>query len=86
MSSSGLEADAPAARLRSRAERALDVLSFVLSDVRYGLGAYLGVYLLTEHNWDAASIGVALSFGGLVGLVSQTPIGAFVDTLREMVP
>ena len=64
------------------AERALDVLNILLSDVRYGLGAYLGVYLLTEHNWDAASIGVALSFGGLVGLVSQTPIGAFVDGLR----
>ena len=32
-----------------RAERALDALSFLLSDVRYGLGAYLGVYLLSEH-------------------------------------
>jgi MFS family permease len=60
----------------------LDVLSFVLSDVRYGLGAYLGVYLLTEHGWDAASIGFALSFGGLVGLVSQVPLGAMVDALR----
>ena len=49
MSDSSLEAGSPAARLRPRAERALDALSFVLSDVRYGLGAYLGVYLLTEH-------------------------------------
>ena len=70
------------ARLQPRAERALDVLSFVLSDVRYGLGAYLAVYLLTEHAWDAASIGFALSFGGLVGLVSQVPLGAMVDALR----
>ena len=38
----------------SRAERALDVLNIVLSDVRYGLGAYLGVYLLTEHGCDTA--------------------------------
>ncbi len=60
----------------------MDVLSFVLSDVRYGLGAYLGVYLLTEHAWDPASIGLALSFGGLVGLVSQVPLGAMVDALR----
>ncbi|MDB5416544.1 MAG: putative transport system, rane protein [Rubritepida sp.] len=68
--------------VNSRAERALDVLSFILSDVRYGLGAYLTVYLLTEHAWDEASIGMALSFGGLVGLVSQTPIGAMVDVIR----
>ncbi|WP_043839578.1 MFS transporter [Muricoccus aerilatus] len=65
-----------------KAERALDFLSFALSDVRYGLGAYLAVYLLTEHAWDEASIGLALSFGGMVGLVSQTPLGVLVDAMR----
>jgi predicted MFS family arabinose efflux permease len=65
-----------------RAERALDVLNVVLSDVRYGLGAYLGVYLLTEQGWDEAGIGLAFSFGGVVGLLSQTPLGALVDTAR----
>jgi len=69
-------------RVPRYAERALDVLSLLLSDVRYGLGAYLGVYLLTEHAWDAASIGLALSTGGLVGLLSQTPIGLLVDATR----
>lgn len=73
---------AASTRLYPGAERSLDLLSFVLSDVRYGLGAYLGVYLLTEHGWDAASIGLALSFGGLVGLVSQVPLGAMVDASR----
>jgi len=77
-----LEAATPVVRPYPGAERTLDVLSFVLSDVRYGLGAYLAVYLLTEHAWDAASIGLALSFGGLVGLASQTPLGAMVDALR----
>jgi MFS family permease len=64
------------------AERALDALCLLLSDVRYGLGAYLGVYLLTQHAWDEASIGLALSMGGLVGLLSQTPIGLLVDATR----
>src|SRR4051812_39553873 len=64
------------------AERALDLLNLLLSDVRYGLGAYLGVYLLTEHRWDAAEIGLALSFGGLVGLLSQPPIGLLEDAIR----
>lgn len=76
----GLAADAVPAN--PRAERALDLLSFALSDVRYGLGAYLAVYLLTEHGWDEASIGLALSFGGMVGLVSQTPLGIMVDAIR----
>lgn len=65
-----------------RAERALDTLSFFVSDARYGLGAYLGVYLMTEHAWDAGSIGAALSIGGLTGLASQTPLGALVDAVR----
>jgi predicted MFS family arabinose efflux permease len=64
------------------AERALDLLNILLSDARYGLGAYLGVYLITEHGWDAASVGLALSIGGLVGLLSQTPIGLLVDAVR----
>src|SRR3712207_3797767 len=65
-----------------RAERALDALSFFVSDARYGLGAYLGVYLLAEHGWDPASIGAALSIGMLTGLVSQAPLSALVDVVR----
>ncbi len=64
------------------AERALDALSFFASDARYGLGAFLGVYLLAEHGWDPASIGAALSIGMLAGLVSQAPMGALVDAVR----
>jgi hypothetical protein len=60
------------------AERALDALSFFISDARYGLG----VFLLAEHGWDPASIGAALSLGALTGLVSQTPRGALVDAVR----
>jgi MFS family permease len=63
-------------------ERALDALSFFASDARYGLGAYLGVYLLAEHGWDPASIGAALSTGMFTGLVSQAPMGALVDAVR----
>jgi MFS family permease len=64
------------------AERALDALSFFVSDARYGLGAFLGVYLMTEHGWDAGSIGSAIAIGGLTGLVSQGPLGALVDAVR----
>src|SRR4051812_5579167 len=68
--------------LRVRAERSLDALSFLLSDVRYGLGAYLGVYLLTEHGWDAAAVGSVFAVSGLVGVLLQAPLGAMVDVIR----
>ena len=66
-----------------RAERLLDLLNILLSDVRYGLGAYLGVYLLSEHGWSEAAIGVAITIGGLAGLASATPMGALVDRVSD---
>lgn len=68
--------------LRRRAERALDALAFFVSDARYGLGAFLGVYLLTEHSWTPAEIGAAVSLGALAGLAAQGPLGALVDAVR----
>jgi MFS family permease len=61
------------------AERALDLLNLALSDVRYGLGSYLAVYLLAEHQWDEATIGIVLSLCGLAGLIAQTPLAAVLD-------
>ena len=65
------------------AERALDLLNLALSDVRYGLGSYLAVYLLAEHQWDEATIGVVLSLCGLAGLITQTPLAAVLDRIRN---
>lgn len=68
--------------LLPRAERALDILNVVLADVRYGLGPYATVYLMTVHAWDEAGIAFAFSFGGLAGLMSQVAVGAIVDVVR----
>jgi len=65
-----------------RAERALDALNFVLADVRYGLGPYGVIYLITERGWDVAGIALAFAFGGVTGLLTQAPIGAVVDAVR----
>jgi predicted MFS family arabinose efflux permease len=72
----------PLSSLLPRAERALDVLNVALADVRYGLGPYAIVYLMTVHSWDEAGIAFAFSFGGLAGLVSQVAVGAIVDAVR----
>jgi MFS family permease len=59
--------------------RKLDALNFFLADVRDGLGPYLAIYLLSQHHWDEASIGVVMSIGGIAGILAQTPAGAIVD-------
>jgi len=46
----------------------LDWLNFFLADVRGGLGAYVGVFLLTQAHWDQATIGAVLTVSGLIGI------------------
>src|SRR2546423_31798 len=59
--------------------RRLDAVNFLLADVRAGLGAFVGVFLLTEAHWNPAQIGTVLTLSGLVGLTVHAPIGAFID-------
>ncbi len=66
-----------------RAGHALDAANFFLADVRDALGPYLAVYLLTERQWDAGSIGVVMSVATVAGILAQTPAGALVDATRK---
>ncbi|OBH27237.1 MFS transporter [Mycobacterium sp. E1319] len=62
-----------------RVARSLDLVNFLLADVRDGLGPYLSVYLLLAHHWDQASIGFVMAVGGIGAIVAQAPAGALVD-------
>ena len=66
--------------LRAQAERALDALSFFVSDARYGLGAFLGVYLMTEHGWDPGSIGASIAISAFVGLMAPVLFVSMIFT------
>ena len=57
----------------------LDCLNFFLADVKGGLGPYIGIFLLTQQNWNQAEIGILATVAGIVGLAVHTPFGAFVD-------
>ncbi|MEM6107305.1 MFS transporter [Mycobacterium sp. 050272] len=59
--------------------RSLDLLNFLLADVRDGLGPYLSIYLLLTHHWDQESIGFVMAIGGVGGILAQAPVGALVD-------
>lgn len=60
------------------AGRGLDWLNLFIANVQTGFGPFIAVYLTTQ-GWTQTAIGVALSLGTIIALVSQVPAGALVD-------
>jgi len=65
-----------------RSLRGLDALNFLLVDVQTGVGPFLAIYL-AGYNWNEERVGLALTVGGIAGILTQTPDGALVDSLRS---
>jgi MFS family permease len=65
-----------------RTLRGLDWLNFFLADAQTGVGPFLAIYL-ASYKWNEQSVGLALTVGGIAGIVTQTPAGALVDRLRS---
>jgi len=62
--------------------RALEITNFFLADVQTGLGPFLAAYL-AGAGWEPGRVGVALSVGGAITVLLQTPAGAIVDQWRS---
>jgi MFS family permease len=58
----------------------LDWMNFFLADVQTGFGTFMAFYL-AHLGWTERSVGVALTLGGLAGVVSQMPGGALADAV-----
>src|SRR5277367_618927 len=69
-------------RSKARSLRGLDGLNFFLADVQTGVGPFVAI-VLASQGLGARAIGIALTFGGLAGVLSQIPIGALVDATRH---
>ena len=65
-----------------RSLHALEASNFFLADVQTGLGPFLAAYL-AGAGWNPARVGFALTLGGLVTVLVQTPAGAIVDRVRS---
>ena len=65
-----------------RTLRGLDWLNFFLADVQTGVGPFLAIYL-ASYKWNEQSVGLALTVGGIAGILTQTPAGALVDRLQS---
>jgi len=62
--------------------RGLDWLNFLLADVQTGVGPFVAIYL-AGYWWNEERVGLALTVGGIAGILTQTPAGALVDFLRS---
>lgn len=60
----------------------LDWLNLLLADVQTGVGPFLAIYLASYH-WNAERVGLALTVGGIAGIVTQAPAGALIDAWRS---
>ncbi|MFZ0589133.1 MAG: MFS transporter [Bryobacteraceae bacterium] len=65
-----------------RSLQGLDWLNFFLADIQTGVGPFVAVYLAASH-WNPQQVGIALTIGGLAGVVAQPPGGALVDAARQ---
>jgi len=61
--------------------RGLDWLNFFLADVQTGVGPFLAIYLAAS-GWNEQRVGIALTVGGIAGIVAQAPAGALVDRVH----
>jgi hypothetical protein len=65
-----------------RTLRGLDWFNFLLADVQTGVGPFLAIYL-AGYRWNEESVGLALTVGGIAGILAQTPAGGLVDCGRS---
>lgn len=70
------------ARASKQSLRGLDWLNFFLADVQSGVGPFLAIYL-AGSGWNEQTIGIALTGGGMAGILAQTPAGALADRIRS---
>src|ERR1700761_5981571 len=61
-----------------RSIRALEWTNFFLADVQAGVGPFVAAYL-AGLGWQAGAVGRALTFGGIITVLLQTPAGWIVD-------
>ena len=64
----------------SQSRYGLDWMNFFLADVQTGFGTFVAFYL-AHLGWSQRDVGLALTLGGLAGVVSQIPGGALADAV-----
>jgi MFS family permease len=70
----------PADQPSQHSLRGLDWFNFFVADIQAGFGPFIAAYL-TAQGWSQGPVGLALTVGSFVGLLTQVPAGGVVDTI-----
>jgi MFS family permease len=57
----------------------LDAVNFFIADVRGAFGPFVNVYLVSQLHWTPGDVGLIMAVGGVIGLITETPIGWLID-------
>src|SRR5437588_9709611 len=68
-------------KVSDQSRQGLDWTNFFMADVQMGFGAFLAFYL-AQSEWTVQNVGLALTIGGLAGVLAQIPGGALADAVR----
>ena len=60
----------------------LDLLTFLMADVRDGVGPYLSVFLKGGLHWQSGEIGIAMATSSVTAVICQIPAGLLVDSVH----
>ena len=60
----------------------LDLLTFLMADVRDGVGPYLSVFLKGGLHWQSGEIGIAMAASSITAAICQIPAGLLVDSVH----
>lgn len=60
----------------------LDAVSFLMADVRDGIGPFLAVFLKGTQQWSSEDIGFVVGASGFAGAIAQIPAGMLVDAMQ----
>jgi MFS family permease len=66
--------------ISDQSRRGLDWTNFFVADVQVSFGAFLAFYLAST-GWSKVDVGIALTVGGITGVLAQLPGGALTDSV-----
>ena len=67
--------------ISDQSRRGLDWTNFFVADVQVSFGAFLAFYLASA-GWSQVDVGIALTVGGMTGVLAQLPGGALTDSVH----
>jgi MFS family permease len=70
-------------RSKRKSLRAFDRVNMTAGDVRDVFEPYLAIFLTIDQKWNPAQVGLAVSATSIASILTQAPIGGFVDRFRH---